>query len=164
MSIEDDIKTKEAELAALVKQQELELKRKAEELAKAKADLEKAKLDTWTPTQENVRKLINEEREYKGYGGRIYKEQVGYALYNDETDEIEINASYTIEHLYTEGGGEGDGEEHWLVFVIKKHGEIDSYWYVPGYYQSYDGGNLEWNNIYECEPVQVMVTQYQRKK
>lgn len=56
------------------------------------------------------------------------------------------------------GGGEGDGEERWVVFSVN-----GQYFEVVGYYQSWEG--TEWDDltIREVEPVQVQVTQFKRK-
>lgn len=57
------------------------------------------------------------------------------------------------------GGGEGDGEEYWIVFLVQEVGANNKYYYkVPGWYQSYHGGELEWENIYPVEPVQKVIT------
>lgn len=162
MSIQNEIKQKEAELAELVKRQEEELKAKAEELAKAQADLEKAKLEAWVPTKESVREALDESRDYKTTWGKgLYNGRIKDII-RDEKTPIVFNANFTFELETIHGGGEGDGEEHWLVFSVTdvRDGISKTYWEVPGWYQSYDGGHLEWENVHQVEPVQVLVTQY----
>lgn len=53
-------------------------------------------------------------------------------------------------------GGEGKGDDYWLVFYLKQH---NIYIKLDGYYQSYDGGY--YTSMYEVKPKQVMMTIYE---
>jgi len=59
------------------------------------------------------------------------------------------------------GGYEGSGEEHYLVYEASKGGVVDSYWKVPGWYQSYHGSETEWDNIHQVKPVEKMVIDWE---
>jgi hypothetical protein len=63
----------------------------------------------------------------------------------------EEHFGYTFGNEETHGGSEGDGEEYWVVFSAKKDG-VKTYYKIPGYYASYDGGNLDWGYLFEVEP------------
>lgn len=161
MSVEDDIKAKEAELEKLRKDKaELDRLAKAKE-AELEAELQKKRLENWEPTTANVRAAMKEERQYVSWGDRKYTSPIAEII--QEEKNADYNGIYSFNHVETYGGGEGDGEEHWIVFTVNKGEEIVSYWKVPGWYQSYHGGELEWGNIFEVEPVEVTVTQYNKK-
>jgi hypothetical protein len=51
------------------------------------------------------------------------------------------------------GGSSGDGEEHYLIYEVRYSGQPHSFWKVPGYYSSYEGSELEWDNVYQVQPV-----------
>lgn len=84
-----------------------------------------------------------------------------------EIGYIDKSKPYVSDGLYffTEekhGGGEGDGEEYWIVLNVTYQGSV-SFWQIPGYYQSYDGGELEIDNIFEVKPVEKMVIVWEEK-
>lgn len=54
-------------------------------------------------------------------------------------------------------GGEGQGDDYWVVFSIKKEGD-EKYFKWDGWYASHDGGYLE--NLYEVTPTVVEVIQW----
>lgn len=70
---------------------------------------------------------------------------------------------YTIETVDQEGGCEGSGEHWHCVFKVSVDGEIDRYYYIPGYYASYVGTTIEWNSIYEVTPVDKVVIDWKKK-
>jgi hypothetical protein len=49
-------------------------------------------------------------------------------------------------------GGEGKGDDYWVVFSVAKEGETTRYYKVPGWYASHHGGDLEVSNTYEVTP------------
>lgn len=55
--------------------------------------------------------------------------------------------------------GEGDYSADTLL-IFEVNGQ---YFRVDGHYESWAGGEWEANDLHEVEPVQVLVTQYQRK-
>lgn len=87
-----------------------------------------------------------------------------YALANKEymakhpnatTATLASGPAYEVEDF----GGEGQGDTRYVVFSVG-----DQFFRVDGYYASWDGTTWESPNPYEVEPVQVMVTEYHRKK
>lgn len=67
-------------------------------------------------------------------------------------------ASGKVKLVEDHGGGEGDGEERWVVFSVG-----DKFYEVSGYYASWDGTTWDDLDIYDVEPFQVQVTKYKRK-
>lgn len=55
-------------------------------------------------------------------------------------------------------GGEGKGEDYWIVYKFVSVNNEVAYVKFNGYYYSYDGAN--YNNWFFVEPKQVMVTRY----
>lgn len=53
-------------------------------------------------------------------------------------------------------GGEGLGEEYWVIFSVG-----DELFKVVGYYSSWDGSSWDDAEIYKVEPVEVTVIEYQ---
>jgi len=76
---------------------------------------------------------------------------------------FKINESWQIRGE-AEYGGEGMGDEYWRVFSVEKDGETQSYWKVPGWYQSYNGGELEYSEVFKVKPVQVTITKWENDK
>lgn len=72
-------------------------------------------------------------------------------------DLSEIDGLGKIE-LIDEFGGEGQGDDYWVVFKVG-----DQLFRKDGWYASYDGGELD-GELYEVEPVEVQRTEYNRKK
>ena len=54
------------------------------------------------------------------------------------------------------GGREGAGEEHWIVFSVENNGD-KKYFKVPGFYQSYDGAELNWQYTHEVQPGEKVI-------
>lgn len=72
--------------------------------------------------------------------------------------EIEL-PSGTVKKVEGEDAGEGDySADIYIVFSV--NGQL---FRVDGHYESWAGSEWEANDMYECAPVQVLVTQYQRK-
>lgn len=79
----------------------------------------------------------------------------GEFLYGFDPFEVD---GYTFTHIKQHGGG-GEGDQYWVVFKVSKDG-VDRYFKWYGWYTSYDGGHLE--DIFEVEPKEVTVTQYEK--
>lgn len=62
-------------------------------------------------------------------------------------------------NLVEEYGGEGQGEEYWVVFSLTE-GNLNRYFRKPGWYQSYDGGELD-GDLTEVNPVAKVITVWQ---
>lgn len=90
---------------------------------------------------------------------RNYSDTVFEAL-RDESD-VSLEDGRGLKHIMTKGGGEGDGEEYFIVFALVINAEIQSYWKIPGWYQSYQGGELTVEDTFEVRPVQRTVTFYE---
>ena len=73
---------------------------------------------------------------------------------------IDLGNGYQIVHKLTHGGSEGDGEEHWKILEATKDGVLHSYWEVPGWYQSYNGAELNWDEMFQVEPKEQTVIVY----
>lgn len=93
----------------------------------------------------------DEDREYESFE-RAWEEFREY-LYGNGIDLPSGRAK-----LVADFGGEGQGEELWVVFSLG-----DQLFRVDGYYASWDGSNWDGAEPYEVEPVPVVVTQYNRK-
>lgn len=74
--------------------------------------------------------------------------------------EVGIGQSEEVPGLGTvttvsEYGGEGDGDQYWVVVKVG-----DRHIMKPGYYASHDGGYLD-GDAYEVTPVEKVVTVYE---
>ena len=65
----------------------------------------------------------------------------------------------TVKHVQ-HYGGEGEGEQYWTVYSFSNASEL-VFITFDGYYQSYDGAT--YRGFYEVEPVEKLVTFYERK-
>lgn len=74
----------------------------------------------------------------------------------------ELESRYITVEEVDNYGGEGLGDEYWIVFRLTK-GEETMLLRVDGYYASYAGGEYH-GPPYEVEPVEVTVTEYRSKK
>ncbi|OKI54557.1 hypothetical protein [Micromonospora sp. CB01531] len=57
-------------------------------------------------------------------------------------------------------GGEGQGEQYWVVVKVKAHDGTERYFRRDGWYQSYSGGELDGPTV-EVKPTQKTVTVYE---
>ena len=79
---------------------------------------------------------------------------------NDLEEELYPNGLFDKGNTYgvsrvEQYGGEGQGENYWFVLKVgDRHIKFD------GYYQSYDGCYVEWDDAKFVEPVQVTVTKW----
>lgn len=71
-------------------------------------------------------------------------------------DPVEVDG-YTISLEQRFGGSQGAGEEHWIVLRFEKEGEETSFWLIPGWYQSYNGAELEYGDAYRVESYERVV-------
>lgn len=87
-------------------------------------------------------------REITGYDG------VG--LLRDE------EASFTVDkYVFSPEesfGGEGQGDDYWVVFSVSEEGEPKKFYKIPGWYASHHGGELEVSNTFEVKAVQKTIT------
>lgn len=101
--------------------------------------------------------------ELKKYAGDSFYSEIFYSYSkNAPLSLTEVNADtdypevmLTREECY---GGEGQGDEFWLVVKAQK-GHESFLFRVDGWYASYDGGYLE-GHPYEVVPEEIVVTRY----
>lgn len=107
----------------------------------------------WQPTEENVRivlkQLVDED----------------YDVTDEENVASEVGSGWSFTLLKRHGGREGDGEDHWLVYKLENATQAyqETYWKVPGWYQSYHGGELEWSNTFQVKPTEKVITVWEKK-
>lgn len=92
-------------------------------------------------TKEELIKLVEENKDY---------------FYFEDSYLVEQGAETVDE----EGGSEGDGEYCHKVFLFK---EENIYIKIQASYYSYEGIELDYSEVYEVEPKEVLVTQYVKK-
>lgn len=59
-------------------------------------------------------------------------------------------------------GGEGQGDDYWIVFYVL-HGDEKKYYKIPGWYASHNGREIDPGDTYEVEPKEVTVIQWHKK-
>jgi len=79
------------------------------------------------------------------------------------SEKYNVNQDFSILMKEVFGGHEGSGEEHFIVFELFKNGESLGFYEVPGYYQSCNGSELYWDDIYKVKPVEVMVIKWKKE-
>lgn len=75
--------------------------------------------------------------------------------------EILVGNGWKVDLAEKVGGSEGEGETYYLIYRFYKEGSKDKFFKIPGWYQSYHGGELEWHRAKEVFPKQKMVTYYE---
>ncbi|AXH49315.1 hypothetical protein HWB76_gp086 [Streptomyces phage Blueeyedbeauty] len=93
------------------------------------------------------------EDTFEGYESEFYGE-IRYAGKNG----MELNGLGTAYSVDYEGGGEGQGENMWVVFRIG-----DQLFRKYGYYSSWDGSDWD-GDLEEVEPYEVTVVRYREVK
>lgn len=78
-----------------------------------------------------------------------------YSFY-DVQDPIQFG-DWLVQVVDQQGDGEGQGEHWHCVFKVEKNGELVGHYYIPGWYQSHNGTEIEWSDIYEVEPYEKVV-------
>jgi hypothetical protein len=92
----------------------------------------------------------------------------------DEEDEENYEENY-LSDLDCAGilTGEGISLKHktdgrsddnsWIILsVTDLETQEESYWKIPGYYSSYDGGTYELNNVHKVKPVEKTIIVWKR--
>ena len=126
----------------------------------------------WNPTTKRVCKLLSKLEELRSEFWDSDEEVTTKIVDFDEFDltddnkPVEIydlgnNCKLSCDECY--GGSEGAGEEHWVVVKIE-HNSTATFWMVPGWYASYDGGELEWDNAHQVESYEKTVIAWRKKK
>lgn len=75
--------------------------------------------------------------------------------------ELKSGASAVVEGLgkvvkVDDYGGEGQGDEYWVVFSVTK-GDVTRHFRMDGWYQSYNGGEFD-GDLKEVRPKQKTIT------
>lgn len=160
------LKKQLADLDATKKQQEAELKAEIKRLEALKIELENAaKFTDWTPSKKSIIDVIEMagKTQYLPFFKSLrYTTSISEIGYDDVN--LAFGDGWAITSHYCHGGGEGDGSEHYVVLSVTQHGANQTLWMVPGYYESYNGGELELHSLYQVEPYQKMVTDYRKVK
>jgi hypothetical protein len=78
-----------------------------------------------------------------------------YEFIKGEEETVEVPGLGKLEYV-EDYGGEGSGDDYWVVFKIG-----DQFFRKDGWYASYDGGELD-GELYEVKPTKVSVTEYQK--
>ena len=111
----------------------------------------------------NIVDLFNEKlgkevfyEEGSVWGSDDEDEEAEYSIEEFLIDGYKIDEHPEVEHIKTEGGGEGGSEDVATVVKIK-----DTYYEVCYSYYSHEGYNFEWLTCNEVKPVQRMVTFYE---
>jgi hypothetical protein len=74
--------------------------------------------------------------------------------------------NFTLTCVEQVGGGEGSGE-HWHSVIKAESRAVPGtsrYFYIPGYYASYNGTEVEYDGLYEVEPYEKVVIDWKVKK
>jgi hypothetical protein len=111
----------------------------------------------WTPNTESIYNLYKDWEETPD--AFITKKERSFHGMVDTGTSISFG-DWTLTNHYREGGYEGCGEEHYIILKLEKKGVLHSWWRVPGWYQSYNGSELEWENAHQVEPYEKTVTDY----
>lgn len=95
-----------------------------------------------------------------------YKGEVSFCELDKDEFKGESGIFEFKDHVMTrleDHGGEGQGDQYWVVFKIETKDLSECRYYKwSGYYASYDGGYLE--NLYEVTPTIKTITVYKKIK
>ncbi len=101
-----------------------------------------------------IEAFVENTDEYYSSSESVYRE-LKYLSRGSVLEVPELGLLEAVEDY----GGEGQGEEFWVVFRVVSTGQL---FRVDGYYSSYDGGSLD-GSPYEVVPVEKTITVYERK-
>jgi len=160
----ESLKQQLANLEAVKKKQEKALKDEIARQEKLKAEIaSKNKFNGWTPTKKSLIEVIEmSEKQSNLLFFKDLKYTSGMYGLAYEGVELKFGDGWKIEHHYRHGGGEGDGSEHYVVLKVTQNDINDTFWMVPGYYESYNGSELELDCIHQVEPYEKTVTDYRK--
>jgi hypothetical protein len=123
----------------------------------------KNKFNGWTPTKKSLIEVIEmseKQANLSFFKDLKYTSGISGIAHEDET--LEFGDGWKIENHYRHGGGEGDGSEHYVVLKVTQNDINETFWMVPGYYESYNGSELELDSLYQVEPYEKTVTDYRK--
>lgn len=115
---------------------------------------------SYTATQVQVAmENFKDKDDFDGWGRNLYEYIKGEGHYSRSEEPFSVDVADLGKVTYVDDyGGEGQGDEYWVVFKVG-----DQFFRVDGWYASYDGGELD-GDVYEVEPQEVTVIEYNRKK
>lgn len=127
-----------------------------------KKDLEaKHVFSDWTPTKKSLISVIEmSEKQANLPFFKDLKYTCGVYGISHEDVELKFGDGWKIEHHYRHGGVEGDGSEHYVVLKVTQNDIKETFWMVPGYYESYNGSELELDCIHQVEPYERTIIDY----
>ena len=110
---------------------------------------------------EQVKLAMSEEHTYT-YNKKEYSGE-GSELLRDESSFKYEGHEFSHEDQH---GGEGQGEDYWIVFSVTNLVDKKdvTYYKVPGWYQSYHGSELEWDNLFEVKSVEKVINVWEESK
>jgi hypothetical protein len=160
----ESLKQQLANLEAVKKKQEKALKDEIARQEKLKAEIaSKNKFNGWTPTKKNLISVIEmSEKQANLPFFEDLKYTSGMYGLAYEGVELKFGDGWKIENHYRHGGCEGNGSEHYVVLKVTQNDIKETFWMVPGYYESYNGGELELDCIHQVEPYEKMVIDYKK--
>ena len=79
---------------------------------------------------------------------------------NSKNQPVDFGGGSVIK-LVEDFGGEGQGDDYWIVMEITVDDEPPRLYRVEGWYASYDGGYLD-GDLHEVRPKEVLRTIYER--
>jgi hypothetical protein len=88
-----------------------------------------------------------------------------FVQYVNETIRL-VYDNFTLTCVEQVGGGEGSGE-HWHSVIKAESRAVPGtsrYFYIPGWYASYNGTEIEYDGLHEVEPYEKVVIDWKRKK
>lgn len=152
------------------KELENEIARMKQELEKVK-ELESGKLPDFLQNfdPKNIKKVLDffeESENCVKYLKNATETQLKYGIdahyFCYDTNNCLEFGDWIVTIVDQKGGGEGNGEHWHCVFKVEKHNELVGHFYIPGYYSSYNGTEIEWDDIYAVEPFEKMVIDWKR--
>jgi len=117
-------------------------------------DIKQEILD-WYNTNEVGDKAEHFDEAWDDFNESLSTKAETESQYKYTTPNLASGPAYKVDEF----GGEGHGDDLWVVFQVG-----DQFFKVQGYYSSWDGGRYDDPTPFEVEPVQVTVTKYHRKK
>lgn len=97
-------------------------------------------------------KQSSEEESYFGDAWSEFREEIEW---NSSEEGVQLDSGKAT--LVERFGGEGKGEEYWIIFKVG-----EETFKVDGYYSSWDGVNWDDSEVYKVKPVEVTVIQYEK--
>jgi len=143
-----------------------------EQIVDKEAELEQLRLKAssvknFEPTLPNIIEIVKQVCNECQGGGDYQIERGGdYLSFDDDGNFFTIlGGKWRFEVVERRGGYEGCGEEHWIAFKVFSSNDFSNdltYWEIPGYYASYEGGNLEYDDIFQVKPKEKTITVYEK--